>query len=62
MIFGEQVTTTLGMHEIFQINADGKISQIEAIMTSVPYGMRPYFSTGFHMDSEQARKDGFVEY
>jgi hypothetical protein len=24
--------------------------------------MRPYFSTGFHMDSAQAVQDGFDEY
>jgi hypothetical protein len=54
--------STLGMHEIFQIDRDGRISQVEAVMTTVPYGMRPYFSTGFHMDSPQAAKDGFQEY
>lgn len=52
---------TLGMHEIFSVDKEG-ISQVEAIMTTVPYGTRPYFSTGFHMDSEQSVKDGFVEW
>lgn len=54
--------TTLNIHEIFQIDRDGRISQVEAVMTSVPYGMRPYFGTGFHMDSPQAVADGFEEY
>lgn len=58
----ETAASTLGMHEIFQIDRDGRISQVEAVMTTVPYGMRPYFSTGFHMDSPQAVKDGFQEY
>ncbi|MDR2215441.1 MAG: hypothetical protein LBE59_06335 [Nevskiaceae bacterium] len=52
---------TLNIHEAFQIDEEG-ISQVEAIMTTVPYGMRPYFSTGFQMDSEQTRIDGFIEY
>jgi hypothetical protein len=58
----ETSPSTLGMHEIFQIDRDGRISQVEAVMTTVPYGMRPYFGTGFHMDSPQAVKDGFQEY
>ena len=57
----DTMPTTLGMHEIFSIDEQG-ISQVEAVMTSVPYGMRPYFSTGFKMDSEQTIKDGFREY
>ena len=53
---------TWGIHEIFQINAAGQISQVEAVLLSVPYGMRPGFSTGVHMPSPQAQKDGFKEY
>lgn len=53
---------TWGIHEIFQINAQGQISQVEAVLLSVPYGMRPGFSTGVHMPSPQAQKDGFKEY
>ena len=53
---------TWGIHEIFQINAEGKISQVEAVLLSVPYGMRPGFSTGVHMPSPQAQRDGFKEY
>jgi hypothetical protein len=44
------------------INAAGQISQVEAVLLSVPYGMRPGFSTGTHMPSPQALKDGFKEY
>lgn len=50
------------IHEIFQINADGRISQVEAVLLSVPYGMRPGWSTGTHMPSPQAIADGFTEY
>jgi hypothetical protein len=53
---------TWGIHEIFQITPEGKISQVEAILLSVPYGARPGFSTGVHMPSPQALKDGFKEY
>ena len=53
---------TWGIHEIFQINTAGQISQVEAVLLSVPYGMRPGFSTGVHMPSPQAQKDGFKEY
>ena len=49
-------------HEIFQVNADGKISQVEAILLSVPYGMRPGWSEGVHLPSPQAQKDHFREY
>lgn len=65
---GRTVTTrntapwTWGIHEIFQINPQGQISQVEAVLLSVPYGMRPGFSTGVHMPSPQAQKDGFKEY
>ncbi|MEJ1960741.1 MAG: hypothetical protein WDO56_04030 [Gammaproteobacteria bacterium] len=37
-------------------------AQVEAVLLSVPYGMRPAFSTGTHMPSPQAQKDGFKEY
>ena len=53
---------TWGIHEIFQVNEAGQISQVEAVLLSVPYGMRPGFSTGTHMPSPQAQKDGFKEY
>lgn len=49
-------------HEIFQINAAGQISQIEAVLLSVPYGMRPGWSTGLHLPSPAAQRDGFKEY
>jgi hypothetical protein len=54
-------TSTLQAHETFSIDRQG-ISQVEAVFTNVTYGTRPYFSTGFHMDSPQAVKDGFNEY
>ncbi|HUK00909.1 MAG TPA: hypothetical protein VLW26_01370 [Steroidobacteraceae bacterium] len=50
------------VHEIFQISARGEISQVEAVLLSVPYGMRPAWSTGVHMPSPQAVRDGFKEY
>ncbi|HEY4342114.1 MAG TPA: hypothetical protein VGM97_19375 [Steroidobacteraceae bacterium] len=53
--------STLQAHETFSIDREG-ISQVEAVFTNVTYGTRPYFSTGFHMDSPQAVKDGFDEY
>ncbi len=53
---------TWGIHEVFQINAQGQISQVEAVLLSVPYGMRPGFSTGVPMPSPQAQKDGYKEY
>jgi hypothetical protein len=49
-------------HEIFQVNGEGKISQIEAVLQSVPYGMRPGWTTGVHLPSESVRRDGFREY
>jgi hypothetical protein len=49
-------------HEVFQIDADGRISQVEAVLQSVPYGMRPGWSTGVHLPSPQAARDGFKEY
>jgi hypothetical protein len=49
------------MHEIFQINKYGKISQVEAILLSVPYGMRPGWRTGIHIASPQAVRDHFRE-
>jgi hypothetical protein len=53
--------STLQAHETFSIDREG-ISQVEAVFTNVTYGTRPYFGTGFHMDSPQAVKDGFDEY
>jgi hypothetical protein len=53
--------STLQAHETFSIDREG-ISQVEAVFTNVTYGTRPYFTTGFHMDSPQAVKDGFDEY
>ena len=53
---------TWEINEIFQINGQGQISQIEAVLLSVPYGMRPAFSTGVHMTSPQAERDKFKEY
>ncbi len=38
--------------EIFRIN-DGRISQVEAVLLSVPYGMRPGWSNGVRMTSFQ---------
>jgi len=57
----DTMPTTLNVHEAFSIDEEG-ISQVEAVFTSVPYGSRPYFSTGFRMDSEMAVKEGFVEW
>ena len=48
--------------EIFQVSAAGEISQIEAVLLSVPYGMRPGWSTGVHLPSRAATKDRFKEY
>jgi hypothetical protein len=53
---------TWEIHEIFQINGEGKLSQIEAVLLSVPYGMRPAWSTGARMASPQAARDKFQEY
>lgn len=46
--------------EVFEIR-NGLISQVEAVLLQVPYGMRPNWSTGVHMPSlqeetEKARK------
>lgn len=49
-------------HEVFEINGRGEISQIEAVLLSVPYGMRPSWSTGVHLPSPQATRDHFKEY
>lgn len=57
----ETSPSTLQAHETFSIDREG-ISQVEAVFTNVTYGTRPYFSTGFHMDSPQAVADGFNEY
>jgi hypothetical protein len=45
--------------EIFQINKDGLISQVEAVLLSVPYGMGPGWNTGIPMPSPAAVADGF---
>ena len=52
---------TLQAHEVFSVDGEG-ISQVEAVFTNVTYGTRPYFSTGFRMDSPQSIQDGFIEY
>ncbi len=39
-----------------------KISQVEAVLLSVPYGMRPGWVTGAHLPSPQAKLDHFREY
>lgn len=61
VIVTDTSTSTLQAHETFSIDKEG-ISQVEAVFTNVTYGTRPYFSTGFHMDSPQSVKDGFDEY
>jgi hypothetical protein len=64
---GKQVTVrrtapwTWMIHEIFQINQEGKISQVEAVLLGVPYGMRPGWDTGVHIPNPQAAKDHFAE-
>jgi len=50
------------IHEIFEVNGEGKISQVEAVLLSVPYGMRPGWSTGEHITDPQAAHDHFKEY
>ncbi len=50
------------IQELFEINAEGRISQVEAVLLSVPYGMRPGWVTGVHLPSPQARLDRFREY
>jgi hypothetical protein len=64
---GKQVTVkrtapwTWMIHEIFQINPEGKISQVEAVLLGVPYGTRPGWDTGVHVPDAQASKDHFAE-
>jgi hypothetical protein len=53
---------TWSTQELFQVNAEGKISQVEAVLMAVPYGQRPAFATGQHFPSPQADRDGFKEY
>lgn len=48
--------------EVFEVNGRGEISQVEAVLLSVPYGMRPGWSTGLHLPSPAAERDGFKEY
>jgi hypothetical protein len=50
------------IQELFEVNAAGKISQVEAVLLSVPYGMRPGWVTGRHLPSPQAKLDQFREY
>ncbi len=50
------------IQELFEINADGRISQVEAVLLAVPYGMRPGWVTGTHLPSPQAKLDHFREY
>jgi len=50
------------INEIFEINAEGKISQVEAVLLAVPYGTRPGWVTGTHLASPQAKLDHFREY
>jgi hypothetical protein len=50
------------IQELFEINAEGKISQVEAVLLSVPYGMRPGWVSGAHLPSPQAKQDRFKEY
>jgi len=50
------------IQEYFEVNAAGKISQVEAVLLSVPYGTRPGWVTGVHMPSPQAKLDHFREY
>jgi len=57
----ETSPSTLQAHETFSIDKEG-VSQVEAVFTSVTYGTRPYFDTGFHMSSAQSIKDGFDDY
>jgi len=49
-------------HEVFQVNGAGQLSQVEAVLLSVPYGMRPGWTTGQHLSSPAAQRDGFKEY
>ena len=49
------------IHEIFQVNRDGKISQVEAVLLGVPYGTRPGWTTGVHIPSPAAVRDHFAE-
>ncbi|MGH8259172.1 MAG: hypothetical protein ACREUG_05730, partial [Steroidobacteraceae bacterium] len=49
-------------HEVFEINGKGQISQVEAVLIGAPYGMRPGWSTGMHLQSPAAQRDGFKEY
>jgi hypothetical protein len=53
---------TWSTQELFQVNAGGRISQVEAVLLAVPYGQRPGFTDGLRFPSPQAVKDGFREY
>lgn len=50
------------IQEYFEVNAAGQISQVEAVLLSVPYGTRPGWPVGVHMPSPQAKSDHFREY
>jgi len=50
------------IQEYFEVNAAWKISQVEAVLLSVPYGTRPGWVTGTHLPSPQAKLDHFREY
>jgi hypothetical protein len=50
------------IQEYFEVNAAGNISQVEAVLLSVPYGTRPGWVTGVHLPSPQAKLDHFREY
>jgi hypothetical protein len=50
------------IQELFEVNAAGKISQVEAVLLAVPYGMLPHWATGRHLPSPQAKLDQFKEY
>ena len=49
------------IQELFEVNADGKISQVEAILLSVPYGLSAGWDTGVHVPDPAAFKDGYQE-
>jgi hypothetical protein len=53
---------TWAIQEIFEVDADGQLSQVEAVLLSVPYGMRPGWSTGLHLPSAQVQREHFKEY
>src|SRR3984957_340494 len=50
------------IQEYFEVNAEGKISQVAAVLLSLPYGTRPGCVTGVHLTSPPAKLDHFREY